>query len=96
MRANVEKHRQSLVEVLRQGEEDAHSLQKHIKVCRFNKCHQVALNAVLSVKGKVPMRSLSLLCLQHVTDLNSEQIICCSELLYKKSLSIVLNSPKKN
>lgn len=34
--ANVEKHRQSLVEVLRQGEKDAHSLQQHIKVHSFN------------------------------------------------------------
>ncbi|XP_053337253.1 centriolin [Clarias gariepinus] len=34
VRANVEKHRQSLVEVLRQGEEDAHSLQQHIKDLR--------------------------------------------------------------
>lgn len=45
VRANVEKHRQSLVEVLRQGEEDAHRLQQHIKVHGFNNCisHQVAL-----------------------------------------------------
>ncbi|XP_058231272.1 centriolin isoform X2 [Hemibagrus wyckioides] len=34
VRANVEKHRQSLVEVLRQGEEDAHRLQQHIKELR--------------------------------------------------------------
>ncbi|XP_060762872.1 centriolin isoform X5 [Neoarius graeffei] len=34
VRANVEKHRQCLVEVLRQGEEDAHSLQHHIKELR--------------------------------------------------------------
>ncbi|MCJ8746782.1 hypothetical protein PDJAM_G00145640 [Pangasius djambal] len=36
VRANVEKHRQSLVEVLRQGEEDAHSLQQHIKELRVD------------------------------------------------------------
>ncbi|KAF4074479.1 hypothetical protein AMELA_G00239790 [Ameiurus melas] len=36
VRANVEKHRQSLVEVLRQGEVDAHSLQQHIKELRVD------------------------------------------------------------
>ncbi|MCI4392552.1 hypothetical protein PGIGA_G00147150 [Pangasianodon gigas] len=36
VRVNVEKHRQSLVEVLRQGEEDAHSLQQHIKELRVD------------------------------------------------------------
>ncbi|XP_060739295.1 centriolin isoform X2 [Tachysurus vachellii] len=36
VRANVEKHRQSLVEVLRQGEEDAHRLQQHIKELRVD------------------------------------------------------------
>lgn len=45
MRASVEKHRQSLMEVLRHGEADAHSLQQHIKVHSFNNCnsHQVSL-----------------------------------------------------
>ncbi|XP_027001490.2 centriolin isoform X2 [Tachysurus fulvidraco] len=36
VRANVEKHRQSLVEVLRQGEEDTHRLQQHIKELRVD------------------------------------------------------------
>ncbi|XP_053530297.1 centriolin isoform X2 [Ictalurus punctatus] len=36
VRTNVEKHRQSLVEVLRQGEVDAHSLQQHIKELRVD------------------------------------------------------------
>ncbi|KAI5613292.1 centriolin isoform X3, partial [Silurus asotus] len=36
VRSNVEKHRQSLVEVLRQGEGDAHSLQQHIKELRVD------------------------------------------------------------
>ena len=33
MRESVEKHRKGLVEVLREGEQDAHSLQQRIKVC---------------------------------------------------------------
>lgn len=49
VRTNVEKHRQSLVEVLRQGEVDAHSLQQHIKVHSFNNCnsHQVDLVQII-------------------------------------------------